>query len=151
MSVHVCLLDYLKLIFYRRQLKMFAEEQEPIPKSLRTSALQDQRKLLTEKIQNWETIRLIYMPGVLQIQTDLKLNPTAIWSTNCWSIRVSLHILGRYYTYLSPIFWSFRLFPTPQLLTITEEYVFIAFYLYGHVLIIPTVSLTHRVIVRYQL
>ncbi|KJA13849.1 hypothetical protein HYPSUDRAFT_209191 [Hypholoma sublateritium FD-334 SS-4] len=67
---------------YRRRLKVFAEEQEPIPKSLRTSALQDQRNLLTEKIKNWESVRLIYMPGVLQIQTDLKLNPTALWNTS---------------------------------------------------------------------
>ena len=61
---------------------MFAAEQAGIPKLLQTTALRDQRKLLKEKIQNWEAVRLVYMPGVLQIQTDLGLNPTALWSCN---------------------------------------------------------------------
>ncbi len=63
-------------------MKVFAAEQEQIPKSLQSSALRDQRKLLTEKIRNWESVRLIYMPGVLQIQTDLGQNPTALWLSN---------------------------------------------------------------------
>lgn len=61
---------------------MFAAEQEGIPKNLRTSALRDQRKILKEKIQNWEAVRLVYMPGVLQIQTDLGRNPTALWNSD---------------------------------------------------------------------
>lgn len=61
---------------------MFATEQENIPKNLRTSALRDQRKILREKIQNWEAVRLVYMPGVLQIQTDLGRNPTALWNSD---------------------------------------------------------------------
>lgn len=61
---------------------MFAAEQEGIPKNLRTSALRDQRKILKEKIQNWEAVRLVYMPGVLQIQTDLGCNPTALWNSD---------------------------------------------------------------------
>lgn len=66
----------------RRRLKVFATEQAGIPKSLQTTALRDQRKLLREKIQNWETVRAVYMPGLLQIQTDLGMNPTALWSSN---------------------------------------------------------------------
>lgn len=61
---------------------MFAAEQENIPKSLQTTALRDQRKILRDKIQNWETVRLVYMPGALQIQTDSGLNPTALWNSN---------------------------------------------------------------------
>lgn len=72
----------LKQSVNRRQLKVFAAEQANVPKSLRTTALEDQRKILKEKLQNWETVRTIYMPGLLQIQTDAGLNPTAIWSSN---------------------------------------------------------------------
>lgn len=60
---------------------MFAAEQAGIPKSLLTSSLADQRKILGEKIRNWESVRLVYMPGVLQIQTDSGLNPAALWSS----------------------------------------------------------------------
>ncbi len=67
---------------YRRRLKVLAAEHERIPKSLQTSALRDQRKILKDKIQNWEAVRTVYAPGLLQIQTDLGLNPTAIWNSN---------------------------------------------------------------------
>lgn len=63
-------------------MKIFAAEQAGIPKSLLTSALADQRKILGEQIRNWESVRLVYMPGILQIQTDSGLNPVALWSTN---------------------------------------------------------------------
>lgn len=63
-------------------MKVFATEQAKIPRSLQSTALRDQRKLLTEKIQNWETVRLVYMPGLLQIQTDHGHNPTAVWLSN---------------------------------------------------------------------
>ncbi|KJA13135.1 hypothetical protein HYPSUDRAFT_209799 [Hypholoma sublateritium FD-334 SS-4] len=66
----------------KRRLKVFAAEQENIPKNLRTSALRDQRKILKEKMQNWETVRSVYMPGVLQIQTNLGLNSTALWNSD---------------------------------------------------------------------
>lgn len=66
----------------RRLLKVFAAEQAGIPKSLQTTALRDQRKILKERIQHWEAVRAVYMPGLLQIQTDLGANPTALWSSN---------------------------------------------------------------------
>lgn len=49
---------------------------------LQTTALRDQRKILKDKLQNWEAVRVVYMPGLLQIQTNLGRNPTAIWSSN---------------------------------------------------------------------
>ena len=49
---------------------------------MQTTALQDQRKILREKIQNWEALRAIYMPGLLQIQTDLGRNPIALWNSS---------------------------------------------------------------------
>lgn len=49
---------------------------------LQTTALRDRRKILKDKLQNWETVRLVYMPGLLQIQTNLGHNPTAIWNSN---------------------------------------------------------------------
>lgn len=66
----------------RRRLKVFAAEQANIPKSLKTTAVQDQRKVLKDKVQNWEAVRAVYMPGLLQIQTDAGFNPTAIWNSN---------------------------------------------------------------------
>ncbi|KJA25187.1 hypothetical protein HYPSUDRAFT_135353 [Hypholoma sublateritium FD-334 SS-4] len=35
-----------------------------------------------DKVKNWESVRAVYMPGLLQIQTDAGLNPTAIWDSN---------------------------------------------------------------------
>ena len=84
-SQYVAILIELGLFTHtnnRRRLKVIAAEQAGIPKSLQTTALRDQRKLLKEKIQNWEAVRTVYMPGVLQIQTDLGMNPTALWSCN---------------------------------------------------------------------
>ncbi len=63
-------------------MKVFADEQAGIPKSLQTTALQDRRKILKERIQHWEAVRGVYMPGLLQIQTDLGANPTALWNSN---------------------------------------------------------------------
>ena len=63
-------------------MKVLAAEHEKIPKSLQTSTLRDQRKILKDKIQHWEAVRAIYAPGLLQIQTDLGRNPTAIWNAN---------------------------------------------------------------------
>ena len=68
--------------YFRRRLKVFAAEQENIPKSLQSTALRDQRTILKDKIQHWEALRAIYMPGLLQIQTDLGRNPTALWKCN---------------------------------------------------------------------
>lgn len=61
---------------------MFAAEQAHIPPSLQTTALRDQRKLLTNQIQSWEPLRMIYMPGLFQIQTDLGANSAALWQSN---------------------------------------------------------------------
>ena len=67
--------DNLHDKFCRRRLTVFAAEQNDIPKSLQTSALRDQRKILKEKIQGWQTVQAVYMPGLLQIQTTLGLSP----------------------------------------------------------------------------
>lgn len=76
----------------RRRLKVFANEQEGIPKSLQTTALQDQRKILQERIQHWEAVRGVYMPGLLQIQTNLGANPIALWSSNPNPEEVELYL-----------------------------------------------------------
>lgn len=76
----------------RRRLKVFAAEQAGIPKSLQTTALRDQRKILSERIQHWEAVRTVYMPGLLQIQTDLGSNPTALWSSNPNPEEVDLYL-----------------------------------------------------------
>lgn len=77
---------------HRRQLKVFAAEQAGIPKSLQTTALRDQRKVLRERIQAWEAVRAVYMPGLLQIQMDLGVNPTAIWSSSPNPEEVELYL-----------------------------------------------------------
>lgn len=33
-------------------------------------------------MQNWETVRSVYMPGLLQIQTSMGVNPTAVWNSD---------------------------------------------------------------------
>ena len=66
----------------RRQLSVFAAEQNTIPRSLRSTALRDQQKILKEKIQNWQSVQTIYMPGLLQIQTELDMVPAALWNAN---------------------------------------------------------------------
>lgn len=76
----------------RRRLVVFATEQEGIPKSLQTTALCDQRKILQERIQSWEALRTVYMPGLLQIQTDLGVTPIAIWNSNPNPEEVNLYL-----------------------------------------------------------
>ncbi|KJA22732.1 hypothetical protein HYPSUDRAFT_202044 [Hypholoma sublateritium FD-334 SS-4] len=72
----------LELEESQRRLKIFAAEQSHIPKSLQTTALRDQRKILTDKVKNWQTVQAVYMPGLLQIQTNCGANPIALWSSN---------------------------------------------------------------------
>lgn len=55
----------------RRRLKDLASQQSLIPKDLQDSALKDQRAVLLQKIQSWQHIRAIYIPGLLQILTNL--------------------------------------------------------------------------------
>ncbi len=61
-----------ELNIYRRQLKVFADEQAGIPKSLQTSSLKDQRNILKKRFQRWEAVHGVYMPSLLQIQTILE-------------------------------------------------------------------------------
>jgi hypothetical protein len=66
----------------RRRLQSLAADYATIPTNLQDASLKDQRQVLREKIRNWEHIRAIYVPGLLQILIDRGVNPFVAWDTN---------------------------------------------------------------------
>lgn len=53
-----------------------------MPRDLQTSVLRDQRAVLKEKIQSWQQLRTIYMPGLLQVLIDIGADPILTWDSN---------------------------------------------------------------------
>lgn len=71
-------------VFIRRRLKELAAEHSRIPTNLQSSALKDQRSVLSQKIQDWQHIRAIYIPGLLQVLTDVGASPFHSTDSNAY-------------------------------------------------------------------
>ncbi|KAF9522825.1 hypothetical protein CPB83DRAFT_887328 [Crepidotus variabilis] len=56
----------LDLEISQRRVASIAKEQGNIPANIRTSELKDQRSILRKKILQWEPLRSVYMPGLMQ-------------------------------------------------------------------------------------
>lgn len=67
--------------YIRRHLKVVAAEEQRIPKNLRSSKLEDQRALLKSRIQGWEDIRSIYIPGLVQLLAEQGTTVAGVWDT----------------------------------------------------------------------
>lgn len=76
----------------RRRLKELASERMHTPKNIQDSSLKDQRQVLKVRIQEWEPLRAVYMPGLLQYLADQGINPTTAWDANPYPEDVDLWV-----------------------------------------------------------
>lgn len=64
-----------RLILLRRRLRRLAKDASKSSSSGRVpAALTEQRNMLRSRFRTWEQVQLIYMPGLLQYQTELSKN-----------------------------------------------------------------------------
>ena len=56
-----------------------AKECANTPMNLQDSTLKDQRALLTKRIQAWELVRSVYIPGLLQYQVECGIGSPRSW------------------------------------------------------------------------
>lgn len=72
----------LFILHYRCQLKRYVAEKAGTPKELQDTSIKDQRDVLHDKIQGWEQMRAIYIPGLLQLLSEQGINPYAAWEAD---------------------------------------------------------------------
>jgi uncharacterized membrane protein YgcG len=64
---------------YRRRLRTRAKLQGESSTRLQAQSLTEQRAALSKNIKNWEPLRAIYIPGLLQYQTETGNGGPAVW------------------------------------------------------------------------
>ncbi|KAF9470371.1 hypothetical protein BDN70DRAFT_780429, partial [Pholiota conissans] len=63
----------LELEDTQRRIRMKAKAQRESPTAHRTQTLTEQRAALSKNVKNWESLRSIYIPGLLQYHTEMGL------------------------------------------------------------------------------